>query len=168
MRFIFTRALFYVSLAVEWALYVARYWILRALGNGKDIAGVRVLLLREGSVVLVRHWLTPGVWTLPGGGVKKGETPEQAAVREIREELGYTIKSFGGEVGTYRGRMGRLDSATVLFTEDFEGSMQFLPNIEIMERSLFELDHLPHTLSPANRRRIESYAQGVRDERGFW
>lgn len=160
--------LFYISLAIEWCVYVARYWLLRVLGNGKDIAGVRVILLRHNRVVLVRHWLTPGVWTLPGGGIKKGETPREAAIREIHEELGYNINSFGGQVGIYRGRMGRKDSVIILYTDDFDGNMKFVPNIEIMERSLFDINHLPDTLSPANRRRIEGYAKGVRDERGFW
>ena len=159
---------FYISLGIEWAAYIARYWVLRVLGNGKDIAGVRVILIRDSHVVLVRHWLTPGVWTLPGGGVKKGETPEQAGMREIHEELGYKINSFGGEVGEYQGRMGRRDSVVVLYTEDFDGSMRFIPNLEIMERSLFDLNHLPETLSPANHRRIESYKKGVRGERGVW
>jgi 8-oxo-dGTP pyrophosphatase MutT (NUDIX family) len=162
------RGLFYVSLGVEWCVYIARYWLLTTFGSQKDIAGVRVILIRHGRVVLVRHWFSPGIWTLPGGGIKKGETPREAGVREIFEEIGYKINSFGGQVGIYSGRMGRRDSVIVLYTDDFEGSMKFAPNFEVIEKSLFELDHLPSTISPANRRRIEAYAKGIREERGFW
>jgi 8-oxo-dGTP pyrophosphatase MutT (NUDIX family) len=159
---------FYISLGVEWAVYIARYWLLRVFGNQKHIAGVRVILIRTGRVLLVRHWFSPGIWTLPGGGIKKGETPSAAGVREIKEEVGYDVKSFGGQVGIYQGRMGRKDSVIVLFTEDFTGNMQLLPNKEVVERRLFDLDNLPKTLSPANRRRIDAYLKGVREERGYW
>lgn len=33
------------------------------------------------------------VWVLPGGGIDSGETPEIAAMREILEETGFTVKA---------------------------------------------------------------------------
>ena len=43
--------------------------------------------------LLIRRGLEPsrGKWTYPGGFVDLGETPEQCAIRETREEIGMTI-----------------------------------------------------------------------------
>lgn len=39
--------------------------------------------------------LGAGLWTLPGGGMEFGESPEAAAVREVEEETGYLARVTG-------------------------------------------------------------------------
>jgi 8-oxo-dGTP pyrophosphatase MutT (NUDIX family) len=56
--------------------------------TGRSRAGVHgVPLTEEGKVVLVRLTYAPG-WRIPGGGRNRGEEPEQAMLRELREEIG--------------------------------------------------------------------------------
>jgi 8-oxo-dGTP diphosphatase len=54
---------------------------------------VGVAIVRAGRVLAARR--TGGGWEFPGGKVEPGEQPEQAAVREIAEELGCSITVTG-------------------------------------------------------------------------
>jgi ADP-ribose pyrophosphatase len=57
--------------------------------------GVGAVVLRDGRVLLVRRGVEParGLWAIPGGGLKLGETLQQGAEREIREETGIVIRA---------------------------------------------------------------------------
>jgi 8-oxo-dGTP pyrophosphatase MutT (NUDIX family) len=56
------------------------------------IAGVSVVITNlTGDVLLLKHSYGPDVWSLPGGGLGRGEDPLAAARREVREELGITL-----------------------------------------------------------------------------
>ena len=52
---------------------------------------VGVILRRNDEILLVRQYrylIDDMSWELPGGGINEDETPEEAAVRECREEAG--------------------------------------------------------------------------------
>jgi ADP-ribose pyrophosphatase YjhB (NUDIX family) len=48
----------------------------------------------DGGILLVQRAIHPsyGKWVFPGGYVDRGETPEAAAVREVREESGLLVR----------------------------------------------------------------------------
>lgn len=51
---------------------------------------------------LDKHW-APGWWEVSGGGVMAGERPEDAVVREVREETGLDVSDAeGGYLFSYR------------------------------------------------------------------
>src|SRR5579875_2625816 len=68
-----------------------------ARGSGRrfpeELMRAQVVLLRGDRILLARHE-RPGhtYWVLPGGAVEEGETPEEAAVREVREETGLEVQ----------------------------------------------------------------------------
>lgn len=52
---------------------------------------VRVIIIKNGSVLLVKNRFGPGTFQFPGGGIKFKESVLSAGAREIQEELGVKI-----------------------------------------------------------------------------
>ncbi len=57
------------------------------------------VLLQAGRVLLLHNRLN-GEWRLPKGRIDRGETPLQAALREVTEETGFTQLEAGADLGT--------------------------------------------------------------------
>ena len=120
--------------------------------------GVRIMLIKDGQVLLVRQTYMPG-WFMPGGGVKRGETVEETARREAREEVGAEM----GELkllGTYTHFSEHKSDHNPLFLcTDF--TLDIKPDNEIAEARFFPLDALPEGLSEGHRKRLEEYHTGA-------
>ena len=58
-----------------------------------------IILINDEDKVLLQlrtsnERLYPNCWTLPGGRVEEGESPDQAIRREVKEELGLDLRSY--------------------------------------------------------------------------
>lgn len=64
-----------------------------------------VVVSRRGRILLRRptHGFGGMSWTFPKGGQDAGETPQQTALREVREETGLHCTIIGKLPGTYQG-----------------------------------------------------------------
>jgi 8-oxo-dGTP pyrophosphatase MutT (NUDIX family) len=120
--------------------------------------GVRIMLIRDGQVLLVRQTYIPG-WFMPGGGVKRGETLEDAARREAREEIGAEMGELS-LLGSYThfGEHKSDHNALFLCTDFTLGEKQ---DREIAEARFFSLDALPDRLIEGHRKRLEEYRAGA-------
>lgn len=56
------------------------------------IVRCRVMVLRDGKLLVVKHHPEAKFYALPGGHMEAGETPLECIVREIEEELGVKMK----------------------------------------------------------------------------
>ena len=130
-----------ISLFMMRSARISRAFLARL--RGKVIPGVRVAILENDRVVLVRHWYAPFVWMLPGGGINDAEAPEAAAIREVKEETGLDIESPIC-LGSYPEGKG----GVMVFAAHCDIPLPKIRNIEIMNSRQWPIAKLPKNVYP--------------------
>lgn len=139
--------------------YRVAYWVLRAYWFvfRPTKRGVKCVITRRDEVLLVRH--TYGdrrVWELPGGAIKRGEAPLDAARRETREELGLAISDWR-ELGHFTAREAHRHDTLHCFHAEVNGAVPVADRVEIAEVGWF-----PAAAPPAPIGRFALYVLGLR------
>ena len=128
------------------------WWMVR---RPRTFGAHALALTPEGRIILVKLRYASG-WRLPGGGMREGEDPAQAVIRELREEIG--LKSYGRvrpacaleEITSFK-----RDLASMLIVEDvLYDPPRFSWEIERVAEA--PLDQLPTGLSPRTRKWLDA------------
>jgi len=110
------------------------------------------------KVVLVRHRYMPGL-CFPGGGIAPGESPADAVIRELEEEIGLERFDALALFGLYTRKVGWTTNVIALYRVT-GAAIDFKPNIEISEIAEIDPRDPPPDTSPATRRRLAEFTGG--------
>jgi ADP-ribose pyrophosphatase YjhB (NUDIX family) len=121
----------------------------------------QAVILRDGpqgpEVLLVKR-TTPRAWELPGGNVAGSEAPEEALLREVREETGLDVR-IERLVGWYRRTGFRPHRSPVYVCAPTGGRLR--ASVEAVDIAFFPVRRLPLGLFPWYRPIVRDAARGI-------
>ena len=123
-----------------------------------------VLVERDGQVLLAQRGHEPwyGHWCLPGGFVDLGEHPEDAARRELVEEVGVEV-TLTGMLGIYVSPYDRPEGTDWIQTTVYLGVTDGDPAVndgEMLDCGFFDPDALPEPMVPSHLTRLADWRAG--------
>ncbi|KAA8784278.1 NUDIX domain-containing protein [Paenibacillus amylolyticus] len=118
------------------------------------------------EILLVRHM--DNTWGVPGGIMELGETVEESARREVREEIGIEIKKmqlygvFSGDQLYAKLRNGDEYYNVVIgyICTEYEGELN-PDGVEVLEARFYHPTELPESTDPYIKRKIEENAHDL-------
>ncbi|NPA15589.1 MAG: NUDIX hydrolase [Deferribacteres bacterium] len=123
------------------------------------IPTVDVIIETPKGIVLIKRKNPPYGWALPGGFVDYGETLEEAAVREAKEETGLDVELIR-QFHAYSdpNRDPRQHTITVVFIAKAEGTP--VAGDDAKEVGVFTRENLPRPLAFDHGKILEDYFEG--------
>lgn len=129
--------------------------------------GVKVMLFNPaGELLLIRNsYGRSHLHVLPGGGIHRSETPAEAALREVEEEVGIASEQLALRSVHRNHSEGKRD--TIFLFTGFTAQTPRADSFEVEEAGFHPLDALPDTVSAATLRRIAEY-RGAQPPAADW
>lgn len=142
-----------LALAYKLAYSMLRvYWFIFR----PQVYGVKCLIEFEDRILLIRNTYGEMSWTFPGGGFKRNESAEMAAMREVREEVGISLMGIR-PLGQYTSTEGyKRDTVRCYAGEVSTPSFEIERN-EIYEARWFTWEELPKSMATDAKKVIELY-----------
>ncbi len=127
--------------------------------NKSPIPTVDIIIEYRGGIVLIKRKNEPLGWALPGGFVDYGETLEDAAIREAKEETGLDVKLIR-QFHTYSDprRDPRRHTISTVFIAKGEGELK--PGDDAQSADVFTKDNLPEPIVFDHKEIITDYFTG--------
>jgi 8-oxo-dGTP diphosphatase len=112
------------------------------------VPAVAAILMNKGRILLVKRKYEPrkGMWSLPAGFMEFGETTEQTAIRESKEETNLDIK-LTDLFGVFPGFDDPRVHVVIIVYRGEIMSGQIKPSDDAEEVKFFSLDELPKDIA---------------------
>jgi 8-oxo-dGTP pyrophosphatase MutT (NUDIX family) len=129
--------------------------IRRLIGNiPMFMPAAGIILYKDGKMLLQKRG-DNGKWALHGGAMELGETTEETAIREAKEEIGIipeTLDFYGVFSGkqmhhVYPDGNEVYIISTVYFCDRYTGNFK-IDNNEVLQIEWFDIDRLPDNIAP--------------------
>jgi len=117
---------------------------------------VDAIIETDNGIILIKRKNPPAGWAIPGGFVDYGETLEEAAVREMKEETSLDI-NLGRQFHTYSNpdRDPRHHTVSIIFIATATGTPEAAD--DAIDIGIFTKDHLPEDIAFDHRQILEDY-----------
>ncbi len=106
------------------------------------LQGVKCIIENNGKFLLVKLNYAHHKWIIPGGGMKKNESSLQAAIREIKEEVGLDVKDLI-HIGSYTSNKDYKENIVEIFFANSNIIDTKIDPIEIEKTEWFERSNFP-------------------------
>jgi 8-oxo-dGTP pyrophosphatase MutT (NUDIX family) len=134
------------------------------------VCSAGVIILDHMNRVLLHHRTDNNMWGIPGGALEPGERLEDAAVREVEEEVGVkcgSLQLFGIYAGPemyYRYPNGDEvhDVSVIYLCREFSGEVQ-VDLAEGKEAAFFFVADIPTAINPLDRPAIHDLRRKYRE-----